>query len=55
MKVAVQHGIKHVVAWLEVGCQVLFDTGMHPPSLVLSLQSRSHSCVCSQTQEDFYH
>ncbi len=41
MKVAVQHGIKHVVALLEVGCQVLFDAGMHSPSLVLSLQSHT--------------
>ena len=41
MKVAVQHGIKHVVALLEVGCQVLFDAGMHFPSLVLSLQSHT--------------
>jgi len=41
MKVAVQHGIKRVVALLEVGCQVLFDAGMHSPSLILSLQSHT--------------
>lgn len=37
MKVAMQHGIKHAVALLEVGSQVLFDAGMHSPSSVLSL------------------
>ena len=41
MEVAVQHGIKHVVALLEVGCQVLFDAGMHSSSLVRSLQSHA--------------
>lgn len=58
MKVAVQHAMKHVVALLEVGCQVLFDAGMHSPSSVLSLQSKphpaSHSYVCAQSQEDSF-
>lgn len=45
MKIAVQHGIKHVVALLEVGCQMLFDTGVHSPSLVHSLQSRTQQVI----------
>ena len=48
LKVTVEQRVQHTVAVLKVLCQVLLDTRMHLPALVVSLQRRSSIIQAAQ-------